>query len=193
MSDHLEIMVPVIVASASVVGSIIIWVLNQAAARSALTREHKRDLYQQLIEAVFILCSLDREGAEHTDALFALDRAWLYASRGVLQVTLDFLIRYTEVRDLGDENLKPRDDAGVERLIHRLYSEMRHDLVPKPWYTLGQFEFPKIRGRVQFYEWSQDSYHGLLRRGQTHTDTDRSLGGALTDEEPAPRTDAPSI
>ena len=146
MTDYLTIMIPVFVASATVAGSIIIWALNQAAARSALAREHKRDLYQQLIEAVFVLCSLERERHEHTDALFALDRAWLYASGGVLQVTLDFLNRYTEVRDRGDENLKPRDDAGVESLIHRLYLEMRRGLVSKPWYTLGQFEYPKIQG-----------------------------------------------
>ena len=192
MSDSLDLIIPVFVASASALGSVIVWWLNQSAARSAIAREHKRDLYQQLIEAVFILCGLNHEEDEHYDALYALDRAWLYASRGVLQVTMDFLRRYTEVRDLGDEDLKPRDDERIERLIHRLYSEMRRDLVPKPWYTLGQFEFPKIRGSVEFYEWSQNSYDGLLRRGQVNANPNQPPAEEPTESASTARTDAPS-
>jgi len=74
LSDSLDLIIPVFVASASALGSVIVWWLNQSAARSAIAREHKRDLYQQLIEAVFIFCGLNHEEDEHNDALYALDR-----------------------------------------------------------------------------------------------------------------------
>ena len=176
MTDFWELLVLVIVGAASGLGAIIIWVLNQMASRAAANREPKRRLYEELFQSVFILSSLDNSNEDHTKALWVLDRAWLYASRRVLQANMDFLERYTKIRDAGDPNILPRNDKQLEEMIHDIYVAMRQDIVPKPWYTLGLFEFPKIRGRLEFYQWSMYSYDGLKSSDQIGTDQAKQQG-----------------
>ena len=165
----MEILVPVIVGAASGLGAIIIWVLNQMASRTAANREPKRLLYEELFQSGFILCSLNHNNEEHVNALWVMYRSWLYASRRVLQANMNFLEHYTELRDSGDQNRLPRNDQHLEELIHDIYPAMRRDIVPNPWYTLGLFEFPKIRGRLEFYGWSTNIYDGLKNNEQIST------------------------
>ena len=168
MSTFLNILIPVIVGSLSLIGTIIIWALNQAAGRAAERREHQRQLYLEVIEAVFTLCSLKNTVDAHVKALFVLDRAWLFASRNVLEVINEFLKHYTEICDGVHPVQAPRDDKKLENLIHNVFAEMRKELVAKPLFTLGLFEYPPVKARIEFYAWSQEEYSGLLRQDQTY-------------------------
>ena len=164
-----NILIPVAIASVSVIGAVVIWVLNQISARTAATRVPKRELYEKMVTSWFWLCDLELKTEEHTKAIFALDTAWLYASRGVLQSAMNFLKRYQEIRDRGNPEHLPRDDKLLESLLHNVFAEMRKDLVSKPWYTFGLFELPPIRGQIEFYEWTIPGYDGLRAIDQTES------------------------
>ena len=90
-------------------------------------------------------------------------------------------VNFVKLRDAGDPDHLPRNDERLEDLIHDIYAAMRKDIVPKPWYTLGLFEFPRISGSLKFYCWSMSYYDGLRSIEQISTEQARENGTLAND------------